>query len=131
MYDEWQLYCDRCAHRVEIKHSDPVARQLADDLSAHPQWAGDRVAHLRAMERQLKPCSCGGRFRHDAPRRCHACHTVVLADAPDTDLWPGVFGADGEDHDLTPEEIRLAAEFEQVHVHRGDIWLLGASGCPS
>jgi hypothetical protein len=124
MYDEWQLYCDRCPHRVEISFTDPVAREVADALGVQPLPGGAfAISHLRAMETRLKACSCGGRFRHDAPRRCHVCHNVVLADAIDTDLWPGVYGIDAEERDLTDEEMAFAAQFETTHVHRADIWL--------
>lgn len=125
MYDEWQLYCDRCANRVEVSYYDPVTQRIGDELSAaHPTGSAHRtIAHLRAIERRLKPCSCGGRYYHDSPRRCHACHGVVLADAPDTDLWHAVYGIDADERDLTDEEAAIAAHFEVTHVRRDDIWL--------
>jgi hypothetical protein len=124
LYDEWQLYCDRCPNRVEIRHADPVAQWLGDELSARAGAPVHRsVAHLRAIEKRLKPCSCGGRYRHDAPRRCHECHGVVMADAPDTDLWHMVYGIDADERDLTDEEAAIAARFEATHIRRDDIWI--------
>jgi hypothetical protein len=124
LFDEWQLYCERCPRRVEISFYDSVARRIGDALSAYPLPAGERaVTHLREMERWLKPCVCGGRFRHDAPRRCHVCHNVVLDSASDTDLWPAVYGVDAEERDLTEGERAYAAQFEAAHVRRHDIWL--------
>ncbi|HEX6121736.1 MAG TPA: hypothetical protein VFY89_01185 [Ktedonobacterales bacterium] len=124
LYDEWQLYCDRCANRVEIRYDDPIAQRLGDELSARSGASAHRtIAHLRAIETRLKPCSCGGRYHHDSPRRCHACHGVVLAEASDTDLWHAVYGIDADERDLTAEEAATAAHFEATHIRRADIWL--------
>ncbi len=48
---------------------------------------------------------------------------MVLAEALDTDLWPGVYGVDAEERELTEEEMAVAAQFEGEHIRRHDIWL--------
>lgn len=78
LYDEVFLYCDRCPIHVEVSYYDPVYDDVA---RAQPSGKAFK-AFMRALEARLKPCSCGGAFRHDAARRCLACHAPVIVDDP-------------------------------------------------
>lgn len=79
-YDVHFLYCDRCPIRVEVSFYDPVYTQVMQ-IECYEVL-------MQTLEAHLKPCGCGGTFRHDAPRRCFTCHTPVIVDAPDgVNLW--------------------------------------------
>jgi len=120
--DDWQIYCDRCANRVEVSYYDPVvdAVRAAIAIQAEQSAAAALMAQLTAIEARLKPCSCGGRYRYDAPRRCHLCLGNVLIGEPDVDLWPGYFGI--IEREPTPEEVELFEQFASKHIRSGDIW---------
>lgn len=109
-YDEHFLYCDQCPIRVEVSFYDPVYQHLTQTLSRDE---GDTyVTLMRALEGRLKPCICGGTFRHDAPRRCFSCHMSVIIDDPDgVDLWDGRFSTDDPTHEELEEERRWMAQF--------------------
>jgi len=122
-YDHWQLYCDSCANSVEVSYYDTIADALtasvSSDMSVTPD---DRyIVQMRAIESALRNCSCGGRYRHDAPRRCYVCHTAVVHDAADIDLWPGFVDAD-EDVEPTPDQIAEIERFVAAHIRVKDIW---------
>jgi hypothetical protein len=116
-YDEHFLYCDRCPIRVEVSFYDPVYTHITRRLA---QDEGERyVALMRALEARLKPCMCGGAFRHDAPRRCFTCHTsVIFDDLEGVDLWDGRFASDAPIHEEGEEEERWRAQF----IRAQDIW---------
>jgi hypothetical protein len=81
-YDGYYLYCDRCPKRVDVSIYDPVMRDAPSvSYSELMAW----------IECRLRPCDCGGSFRHDAPRRCHQCGTVLsgVDPADGVDVWPG------------------------------------------
>lgn len=119
-YDEHFLYCDRCPIRVEVSFYDPVYHHLTQTLSRD---AGEKyTALMRALEGRLKPCICGGTFRHDAPRRCFRCHTPVISDEPDgVDLWDGRFSTENPTQQEVEEVGRWMAQF----IRTQDIWREG------
>ncbi len=116
-YDAHFLYCDQCPIRVEVSYYDPVYQQLRQPLSRDE---GDTYAALmRVLEGRLKPCICGGAFRHDTPRRCFRCHASVIMDDPDgVDLWPGHLSTDNPTDEEVEEERRWMAQF----IRTQDIW---------
>lgn len=120
--DDWQLYCDGCANRVEVSYYDPVVDDIRMQVSIQTEQSAVAalVAQLTAIEARLKPCSCGGHYRYDAPRRCHVCLSDVIIGEPDVDLWPGYFGI--IEREPTPEEVVLFEQFASKHIRSGDIW---------
>lgn len=120
--DDWQLYCDGCANRVEVSYCDPVVDDIRMQVSIQIEQSAVAalVAQLTAIEARLKPCSCGGHYRYDAPRRCHVCLSDVIIGEPDVDLWPGYFGI--IEREPTPEEVVLFEQFASKHIRSGDIW---------
>lgn len=121
MYDEHFLYCDSCANRVEVSYYDPVYSELYQGCSN--QEAGLYATLMAAIEERLRPCGCGGRFKHDAPRRCHNCLAAVIVDEPSVDLWPAFYGIDVDGRDPTSEECEMAEQFAQSHILKTDIWM--------
>jgi hypothetical protein len=115
LYDDSLLYCDQCANRVEVSLSDPVVTALAAERPAPD-------ALLRAVEERLAPCACGGRFRDDAARRCHACLAPVIAGAPAVDLWPGFVDLGGEEEEPAEEVAARINAFDAAHIRRHAIW---------
>ena len=130
LYDDHLFYCDRCANRVEFSVFDPVYVDIVgeesdshtgQDASGHASVV-EVDASMRAVEARLKPCACGGQFRHDAPRRCHVCRGEVVAGEPDVDLWPGFCDLDEDTGEPPAEQIQRIEAFEREHIRRGDIW---------
>jgi hypothetical protein len=119
-YDDILLYCDRCANRVEISLYDPVYDAIAGAVMERGEEGS--LAQLRAVEARLRPCACGGRYRHDAPRRCDACLAQVIVDEPGVDLWPGYCDLGGENREPTDEEVALIEQFEATYIRRRDVW---------
>ncbi len=119
-YDSYFLYCERCANRAEVGFYDSVYETIFSHIITEQE--GTALALMRAIEQRLKPCSCGGRFRYDAPRRCHRCFSEVIANAPGVDLWPGYYDVDVDERNPTDEEIALVEEFETNHLHQSDVW---------
>ncbi|GCE18562.1 hypothetical protein [Dictyobacter kobayashii] len=117
-YDEHFLYCERCPIHVEVSYYDSVYKQLYKQVRQEHALSqtGGVKALMRTIEEHLKPCSCGGSFRHDAPRRCFTCHTaVVVDDASDVDLWrwSAAFLADDSKvaDDVLEDEERWHSQF--------------------
>jgi hypothetical protein len=119
MADDWMLYCDQCASRVEVSYYDPIT--LALDKAIPPGDDHYRVLSAQ-IEAKLKPCDCGGRFRFHAPRRCYTCLTPVIADGAGVDLWPIYYDINVDERDPTAEEEAQVAAFEEAHVRRAEIW---------
>ena len=120
-YDDAVLYCDRCANRVEVTLGDPMVAALAATMPAEREEQG-RAVLLRAIEEQLTACTCGGHFRYDAARRCHACLAVVIAGAADVDLWPGFVDLGGDEEDPADDVAARSNAFDAAHIRRHDIW---------
>jgi hypothetical protein len=121
MADDHHFYCDRCAHSVEIGYYDPVYHEIFTALRQN----GDKsfLALMQAIEKHLRPCDCGGQYKHDAPRRCYVCLSPVLtADVSGVDLWPEVWGVDVDARDPTAEEMTFVERFEDDYIRKRDIW---------
>ncbi len=124
------FYCDSCANRAEVSYYDPMvfdpgamrSRDRADLPLTPSSAAGAERQKLMEIEAKLKPCDCGGRYRHDAARRCHVCLGEVITEEPDVDLWPVCFGIDPFQRELTAEEVMQCEQFARTHIRRNDIW---------
>jgi hypothetical protein len=125
-YDEHFLYCDRCPIRVEVSYYDPVYTHVYKDVrQTHTQPQEDEYRVLmRAVEARLKPCRCGGRFLHDASRRCLTCSTPVITENTsgiDLFRWHDTLLPDSTgltDEALQEEEERWRSQFLRTE----DIW---------
>lgn len=118
--DDWTLYCDGCANRVEVGFYDPVVDELEKTLPPHTERSDDTL--LQAIEHRLRACDCGGHYCHDAPRRCYHCNTIVIRDEPWVDLGPHIYDFMPEYRDPTPEEHAQYDAWERAHVRRDDFW---------
>jgi len=118
--DNHHLYCDKCSNSVEVEFYDPVVMAMHKQVS--DQDKVDYTKLMSAIEERLEPCSCGGNFRHNAPRRCHFCLSEVIIDESGVDLWPAYFDLDIDERDPTEDESARANEFLATHVRSGDIW---------
>ena len=113
-YDAWFLYCDRCANRAEVSFYDAVVS--AAPPSARPE---DR---FQAVERRLRPCSCGGNFGFTCARRCPFCQAVVIEGPTSVDLWPDTYGIDLDAREPTPADERAVAAFEAQYIRSTNLW---------
>ena len=114
--DDYRLYCDRCPRAVEVSYYGPVCKAALDQLPGQRAW--EEI--MATIEPLLRPCSCGGRFRGDAPRRCFVCGAVV-PEAARKDLSPYIGCEDGS-HDPTPEEQAAYDRFEAEFIRRERLW---------
>jgi hypothetical protein len=92
------LHCDGCGEARSIAHQElgdihlgfvkglpgpyAVAR-FEMDRQIQREYPGEpltRAEYHAAAEATLEPCTCGGRFRYDAPARCPSCRAT-------SDLW--------------------------------------------
>ena len=84
---------------------------------------------MRGIEERLRPCSCGGRFRHSASRRCFRCRAEVIIE-PGVDLTPYFGCEDHQDRDPTEEEQaaydNFAAELDSQGGSLGKTSMKGA-----
>jgi hypothetical protein len=96
-----QLHCDLCGRTTSVSHQDlgdihlrfvkglpgpyAVSRSAFDrEIQAHyPGEPLTRDQYHAAAEATLGPCSCGGRFRYDAPARCPECRSTSEMWDPD------------------------------------------------
>src|SRR6266540_6157740 len=83
-----QLYCDSCAHRVEVGFYDPTVIAVDNEI-IEKLGKMNRASLMNAIEPRLRLCVCGGRFRDRSSRRCHVCQAEVIVDDQSWDLWPG------------------------------------------
>lgn len=88
------LHCDTCGAAKGISHqelgdihlrfvqglSGPYTVARSDmDRGIQREYPGrplSRAEYHSAAETTLDPCSCGGRFRYDAPARCPTCRST-------------------------------------------------------
>jgi hypothetical protein len=118
-YDEVFRYCDRCPIHAEVSYYDPVYERV---FREHPP-SQSRAAWFRAPEAELKPCVCGGSFRHESARRCLACSAPVIVDEPagvDLLYWSDALlpGAP----DMSDEELEAGFRRHEPFVRRQDLW---------
>jgi hypothetical protein len=116
--DAYMLYCDSCAHRVEVGFYDSIVMG-ADQEIIQKLGRMDRASLMNTIEPRLKRCVCGGRFSDVSSRRCHVCQANVIIEDPSWDLWPAFFGSDEETEELEQQVQQFMAEY----VRREDIWL--------
>ena len=121
MLDDYTLYCDHCANSVEVGFYDPVYSAIFNDLSARGQEVKYRDLML-AIEQKLKPCSCGGHYGYDTPRRCYNCLIIIIQHAAGVDLYPAIYALNVEERDPSAEEIAIVNEYEATHIRREGIW---------
>jgi hypothetical protein len=85
------LHCDRCGRTNSVAHGEmgdahlayvkglktPYAIARAEmDREIQQTYQGEPIgeaAYHAAVEQQLSPCACGGRFTYAAPPRCPHC----------------------------------------------------------
>ncbi len=77
---------------------------------------------MRRIEQELRPCSCGGQFKHDAPRRCYSCFAEVIKNDSGVDLYPAIYALDVDERDPTAAEQAFVDAYEAKHIRRHDIW---------
>ena len=121
MFDDWQLYCDTCANMVVVSFYDPMVNLLQQDKAGQGGSRHDDLAGK--IEQRLRPCSCGGRYRFDAPRRCYRCLAEVITDEPAVNLFPAIYGIDVDERHPTAEEIAWVDEFEARFIRRDNLWM--------
>ena len=89
-----ELHCDQCGRSQGVRHKDlgdihlrfvkgldvPYAIIRAEmDRRIQAEYPGEPLSEAEyhaAVEATLEPCSCGGRFRYDAPPRCPTCRST-------------------------------------------------------
>jgi len=81
------LRCDTCGRSKMVEHDKPdgpdalFSRDLSSDLESpadEPAGPIDRGTDVAAVERKVRPCRCGGRYRFDAPPRCPRCRSTDI-----------------------------------------------------
>jgi predicted Zn-ribbon and HTH transcriptional regulator len=65
------------AHRRFVERSDE-AMGIQDDREADVAFERARAEFFAVVNAAAGECSCGGRFRHDAPLRCPRCRSTDL-----------------------------------------------------
>lgn len=89
------LHCDTCGATKSVRHRDlgDIHLRFVKGLAPRPyaiarsemdwriqaEYAGEpigRVEYRALAEGTLEACSCGGRFRYDAPARCPSCRST-------------------------------------------------------
>jgi len=95
------LHCDQCGEAKSVSHQElgdihlgfvkglpgpyAVSRSALDQRIKEgftgPVLTGEE--YRAAAEESLEPCSCGGRFRYDAPMRCPTCRSTAERWEPD------------------------------------------------
>jgi hypothetical protein len=72
-------YCDSCPNLVTFSSFDPRYQAIVGK-KLHP-WTL-RADKAQKVERLLKPCPCGGRFRYTAEPRCPLCNETIRSVLP-------------------------------------------------
>ena len=118
---ERYLYCDRCPIRVGVSVYEPEFDQIEQALPPSLEDVEKNTALKKAIEDHLKPCTCGGTFHYDAPRRCFTCATpVIIEHAFGVDLFPNedIFRST-----LDPErQLKLDRWRDQFFPQQADKW---------
>ena len=87
----YYLYCDTCPKRVDVSVYDSIFQQIERQVrAAHsPNEIEEHYLArvMPAVEARLRPCSCGGHFRHGARPRCLHCGTPVADAREDFNVW--------------------------------------------
>ncbi|MEK7207844.1 MAG: hypothetical protein AAB134_08195 [Pseudomonadota bacterium] len=69
------LYCDSHSELLMFSTYNPIYREI---IGAKHPWTLSEKEKAK-VEENLKPCSCGGRFRFDAPPRCPVCNASLAS----------------------------------------------------
>lgn len=120
MLDNHTLYCSKCANSVEVSFYDPIYSAVYQTMLC--RGVVQYREFMQEIEQRLKPCSCGGLFKHDAARRCYNCGYEVIKNETGVDLLPDFFGIDIGERDPSEEEMNLVYSFEAKHIRRENIW---------
>jgi len=88
----YPIYCDTCTIWIPMKSGNPVRATFQKIMS--PQ--DEPLALAQALEIVLAACPCGGRFRHDAGKRCLDCIRKVDEEikTPVYGKMPGIWDVD-------------------------------------
>ncbi len=88
------LHCEECGAAQSVSHEElgdihlrfikglgvPYAvSRMEMDRRIQEEYPGEPITrdeYHAAAEATLPPCSCGGRFRYDAPPRCPTCRST-------------------------------------------------------
>jgi hypothetical protein len=62
--DAYEIRCDSCSNTLMVEFYHPPMDVLYS-------------LGLSVIEKALKPCECGGRFRFKAPHRCKNCNCEI------------------------------------------------------
>jgi hypothetical protein len=74
------LYCDSCPNTFVFSSCNKSYNRFAGEK--HP-WSLN-AREKRNLEKHIRPCSCGGRFRFSAFPRCPHCGKDLSSLLPDT-----------------------------------------------
>lgn len=121
MLDSHTLYCDHCANSVEVDFNDPIYSSIYKRLIVQETIQYQNL--MRIVEKRLKPCNCGGHFKHDASRRCHNCLSEVITSELGVDLYPSIFAINLDELNPEPVELKEVYAYEASHIRRNDIWI--------
>lgn len=91
MLDEHFFYCTHCPTRVGISNYDDSAlklRRIAKEKLGKRDTKEFSSVYIDLIEQNLTPCDCGGKFTHDAPRRCLRCFAILPQSEPGRDVYP-------------------------------------------
>src|SRR4051794_16668576 len=86
--DEGYLYCDSCTNVLVYEWYDPVYSKL---LNKKAPWDLTR-SEQALLEEHLRPCTCGGHFRHSAHPRCPTCKSELINAVPGGKIYYVVVG---------------------------------------
>jgi hypothetical protein len=65
------------AHRRFVERADETM-EIEDGQEAREAFGRARTEFHAAVNAAAGECSCGGRYRHDAPPRCPVCRSTKL-----------------------------------------------------
>lgn len=74
--DEIPFTCDRDSTVLTISIYNKKLRSI---LGSYPK-SGWTESQARMVEAELKPCFCGGTFKHDAQPKCPNCGAILGVD---------------------------------------------------
>lgn len=80
--DFFYAYCDTCGKLATINNSSSYLIKM-------PPATGEHHVIDEAWEAFLRPCNCGGRFRHKAAPRCMLCLEQLSAEHAATHIESG------------------------------------------
>jgi predicted RNA-binding Zn-ribbon protein involved in translation (DUF1610 family) len=81
--DGSEYYCDSCFRRVEVSLYDP----MATECYKLTQTDTSEKYHF-LVEKRLKECVCGGRYKFSASRRCLYCSAIIPSEETNRNVYP-------------------------------------------